>query len=74
MKVEINEEEKVDGNIIKIWFTPDTPQETILLEKLLKRIKNTRPNMFYYIADWFHGIKNKTPHLLLKFPKCWEGK
>ena len=72
MKLEIKDVDEVDGNIIKIWFTPETPEETRLLEKLLKRIKHTDPSMFWYVADWFEGIKDKTPHMLLKFPQCWE--
>ena len=72
MKLKMDENEEIDGNIIKIWFTPETPEETRLLEKLLKRIKISDPSMFKFVADWFEGITKKTPHLLLKFPKCWE--
>ena len=69
MKLEIYEEGNVDGNVIKIWLEPETPEETLLLTKLKKRIKNINPIMLYAIASWW-GLEN--PKMLLKFPICWE--
>ena len=72
MKLEIYEEEEIDGNIIKIWFEPETPEETRLLDKLKTRLSNMDPVMLWAIADWWEEMKTKKPRMLFKFPKCWE--
>ena len=72
MKLEIYEEEEIDGNIIKAWFTPETPAETRLLDKLKARLTKFEPRMLYAIADWWEDVKDRKPRMLLKFPKCWE--
>ena len=72
MKLEMYEEEEIDGNIIKAWFTPETPEETRLLDKLKTRLSNIDPVMLWAIAGWWEDMKNKKPRMLLKFPRCWE--
>lgn len=69
MKLEMYEEKEIDGNVIKIWIEPETPEETCLLSKLKQRIKNINPIMLYAIATWW-GVEK--PKMLLKFPICWE--
>lgn len=72
MKLEIYEVEEIDGNIIKLWFEPETPEETRLLDKLKVRLGNTDPLMLKFIADWWEELETKKPRMLLKFPRCWE--
>ena len=72
MKLEIYEEEKVDGNIIKLWFEPETPEETRLLDKLKARVGKLNHFMLPFIADWWEELETKKPRMLLKFPRCWE--
>ena len=72
MKLEIYEEEALREDCIKIWFTPQTPEETLLLDKLKERLGKIDPGMLKFIADWWQTMKGKKPMMLLKFPKCWE--
>lgn len=73
MKINIYEEDE-EGNVIKLWLTPETPQETRLLDKINKRIKNFDPLMLWHISSWWETLENKEPKMLLKFPECWTKK
>lgn len=72
MKLEMYEAEEVDGNIIKVWFEPETPEETRLLDKLKTRLGRTDYSMLKFIGSWFEEMESKKPRMLFKFPVCWE--
>ena len=72
MKFEMYEVEEIDGNVIKIWFEPETPEETRLLDKFKAKLGKMDSRMLKLIADWWEDMESKKPTMLLKFPRCWE--